>query len=200
MTRYDGQFRLAHELHKHLHELMGWDGPLTHRQYECWTQWLNIHAFNHPSRTDHYLMQIATEQRRSYVKNPRGVKLKDFQIKVTQKDNETQASRDVRIQQMKQRWFNRMTAPITIRENGKVVDTFIPAFVKRKQIIEQQRLDRIKAKKEKAAQRAAQKLNPPGNASEHDGARGNRGDVERQRFPLPSHVGRGKPKDRKPRR
>jgi hypothetical protein len=49
--------RLAHSLGKHLHELMGWPGPLTYRQYKTWEAWLEA-EWNRPSRTDHYLMQL----------------------------------------------------------------------------------------------------------------------------------------------
>lgn len=39
---------------------MGWPGRMTLRQLEAWTEWLE-EQWNEPSRTDHYLMQIACE-------------------------------------------------------------------------------------------------------------------------------------------
>jgi hypothetical protein len=36
---------------------MGWDGPMTHRQYRAWEAWLEG-EWNRPSRTDHYLMKL----------------------------------------------------------------------------------------------------------------------------------------------
>jgi hypothetical protein len=38
--------------------LLGWPGPLTHRQCRAWQDWLDA-DWNQPSRTDHYLMLIA---------------------------------------------------------------------------------------------------------------------------------------------
>jgi len=38
---------------------MGWCGPMTHRQFEVWQEWLN-QQWNKPSRTDHYLLRIAS--------------------------------------------------------------------------------------------------------------------------------------------
>ena len=56
--RHAGHFRLAHELKIGLNELLGWKGPLTHRQFEAWRAWLQS-EWNEPSRTDHYLMMLA---------------------------------------------------------------------------------------------------------------------------------------------
>ncbi len=47
----------------HLHDLLGWRGPMTHRQYVAWQEWLQ-QQWNEPTRSDHYLMQIAAETRR----------------------------------------------------------------------------------------------------------------------------------------
>jgi hypothetical protein len=43
----------------HLHECIGWDGPITHRQFLVWQAWLEK-EWNNPNRADHYAMQIAT--------------------------------------------------------------------------------------------------------------------------------------------
>jgi hypothetical protein len=37
---------------------MGWVGPMTHRQYQVWQEWLD-EEINHPSRSDYYMMQVA---------------------------------------------------------------------------------------------------------------------------------------------
>lgn len=50
--------RLALQLGMHLHELYGWSGPITHRQYEAWQQFMED-EWSHPSRSDWYAMQIA---------------------------------------------------------------------------------------------------------------------------------------------
>ena len=41
----------------HLHELLGWPGPLTHRQFRAWQAWLELEQ-SRPSRADFYLMAI----------------------------------------------------------------------------------------------------------------------------------------------
>jgi hypothetical protein len=42
----------------HLHQLMGWTGPMTERQFEGWNDWLS-RQWNEPDRSDYYLMQVA---------------------------------------------------------------------------------------------------------------------------------------------
>ena len=42
----------------HLHELMGWSGPMTDRQYNAWLNWLDA-DMNNPSRADYYAMMVA---------------------------------------------------------------------------------------------------------------------------------------------
>lgn len=41
-----------------LHQLLGWAGPLTHRQNLVWQEWRG-RQWNEPSLTDHYLMQLS---------------------------------------------------------------------------------------------------------------------------------------------
>lgn len=43
----------------HLHELMGWPGPMTQRQYGTWQAWLEM-QWNKPSRADHYTLKVAS--------------------------------------------------------------------------------------------------------------------------------------------
>ena len=43
---------------KDLRELLGYAGPLTHRQYLAWQRWLD-EQWNEPSRSDYYAMQVA---------------------------------------------------------------------------------------------------------------------------------------------
>lgn len=56
---------------------MGWDGPVTHRQFVIWSRWYRD-EYSTPSRSDYYLAQIAAEVRRGLVKNPQSVKLSTF--------------------------------------------------------------------------------------------------------------------------
>lgn len=53
---------------------------MTARQFRAWQAWLAL-EMESPSRTDHYLMQVAAEVRRGQVKNPRQVKLNDFRLR-----------------------------------------------------------------------------------------------------------------------
>ncbi len=64
----------------HMHDLLGWPGPMTQRQFVTWVAWLRV-QWDRPDRTDGYLMQVAAEVRRGHVKNPRKVKLEDFRLK-----------------------------------------------------------------------------------------------------------------------
>jgi hypothetical protein len=73
-VRFDGWFRLASHLKKSLNELMGWDGPMTHRQFAAWQWWL-LEQWNQPSRSDHYAMQVAA------VVDMSGEKDRDYRIK-----------------------------------------------------------------------------------------------------------------------
>lgn len=113
---------------------MGWDGPLTHRQFIVWHAWLN-EQFNEPSRTDYYLMQLSCEVRRILNKHPNRVKTDQFKLKFKYKEGKATdiQTREQKIQSTKNLWISRMSAPVTVRENGKVVDTIIPPSLQRKQ-------------------------------------------------------------------
>ncbi len=56
--RWGGCIKIAHELKKQLHEVMGWSGPMTHRQYLALVYWMDL-EWDRPNRTDYYLMQVA---------------------------------------------------------------------------------------------------------------------------------------------
>jgi hypothetical protein len=57
---------------------------MTHRQFRAWHCWMD-RQLNQPSRTDHYLMQVAAEICRSRVKDPSRVADSDFKIRFTDK-------------------------------------------------------------------------------------------------------------------
>ena len=40
---------------------MGWDGPMTARQFSAWQVWM-AEEWNNPDRHDHYLMRVAQAQ------------------------------------------------------------------------------------------------------------------------------------------
>lgn len=54
-----------------LHELMGWPGPMTARQFRAWRAWLEM-QWNLPDRGDFYAMQIAAAHgvKDPYIKFP----------------------------------------------------------------------------------------------------------------------------------
>lgn len=58
MRRYSQHLGLAKNLGRQLHEVMGWVGPMTHRQFVVWQLWLS-EQWNEPDRSDYYMMQIA---------------------------------------------------------------------------------------------------------------------------------------------
>jgi hypothetical protein len=58
---------------------MGWPGPLTHRQYLAWHEWLLMKA-NRPSTTEYYLMGIRQEIRQVNSKKGHTVKMEDMII------------------------------------------------------------------------------------------------------------------------
>jgi hypothetical protein len=47
-------------LGKSLNELLGWGGPLTHRQYRAWRIFL-ADQYDRPTQESYYLMQIAQQ-------------------------------------------------------------------------------------------------------------------------------------------
>lgn len=66
----------------HLHELMGWQGPMTHRQHSAWQAWLDM-QWDVPDRHDAYLQQVAFEVHRANlrVKKPNKAKIGKFRLK-----------------------------------------------------------------------------------------------------------------------
>lgn len=166
--RYDVHFRLAHELKKHLHEIMGWDGPMTHRQFVCWNEWLDFVSINQPSRDNYYQMQVACETRRSNSKKPQNIKLDSFKLKFTKKtiDPTTQKptlsskpkaqTPQQKLDALKQVWINRMTKPVTVKNGDQIIEVVEPAAVKAKRLQAEQRQ---KARENRAASRGVPK--PP---------------------------------------
>lgn len=63
----------------HLHQVLGWDGPMTARQYRAWQRFL-LDDYNRPSRSDHYAMQVAAEVFRTIAKEPQQVRREQFGI------------------------------------------------------------------------------------------------------------------------
>jgi hypothetical protein len=58
---------------------MGWDGPMTYRQFKVWQAWLR-EEWNTPTRSDYYLMEIACEVRRVLSSKPGNIKVEHFKL------------------------------------------------------------------------------------------------------------------------
>jgi hypothetical protein len=53
---------------------------VTHREYRLWTAWFN-RQWDRPSRSDYYLMQIATEVRRVLSTKPQTIKMEHARLR-----------------------------------------------------------------------------------------------------------------------
>lgn len=77
---------------QHLHELLGWHGPITHRQYAAWQRWL-ADDLNRPSRDNYYQMQTTQYAIRPHLKEGAAApQLSDFLIPFGPPDGESQES------------------------------------------------------------------------------------------------------------
>ena len=93
--------RLASHLHMSLDEVKC---KTSSSQFILWMQYLEweINSFD---KTAHYLAQIATEVRRSWVKKPESVKFQDFVMKFSREKEEAPADIKTRTQRVKQFFF-----------------------------------------------------------------------------------------------
>jgi hypothetical protein len=90
---------------------MGWEGPITHRQYLVWIEWLDM-QYDYPSRADYYEMQTAAEVCRMRVgKKASTIKLESMRIRF-RNGEEKRLSKEEVTRLSKQRWLG-------IVENGE---------------------------------------------------------------------------------
>ena len=61
---------------------MGWEGPITNRQLNAWTEWFQ-EEWNNPSRTDHYLMKIVAELEAARLPKGRSINADGLKINFT---------------------------------------------------------------------------------------------------------------------
>jgi hypothetical protein len=73
---------------------MGLPGPMTHRMFLAWQAWLEM-QWNKPTKTDHYLMQIAVEVRRVLAKDPRKIKLDDARLEFSKPGDKKKVPEEV---------------------------------------------------------------------------------------------------------
>lgn len=108
---------------------MGWNLPLTHRQFLLCRAWLDEQD-NQPSRADYYAMQVACELAKTRAKNPNQVKIDGFKLVFTKK--KVTKSRTKPLTQsgkatlVEQAWIGRMTAPITVKREGQPDEIILP--------------------------------------------------------------------------
>jgi hypothetical protein len=102
---YDGHFTLAKENGKLLHEVMGWRGSMTHRQFMAWAEWKD-EQWNTMEKMDYYLAQIsAVIHRANQGKKRKKIKITDYKIEF--KKAGAKAPRES-IATTKARWIGRL--------------------------------------------------------------------------------------------
>jgi len=79
-----------------INQLLGWDGPLTHRQMVTWALF-SEEMLNRPSLTDHYIMSLNATVARLFAKNPASIEGDNFRLvfkrkgaKLTEKERKEQ--------------------------------------------------------------------------------------------------------------
>ena len=88
----------------------------TQRQYLAQLSWIE-EDLSRPSRSDHYLMQVAAECRRAVAKDPKAVKSSDFSIKFVVKGDKAPdgpQNLKARSAQSKAGWLSFMSMPVEV--------------------------------------------------------------------------------------
>lgn len=101
-----------------INEFMGWQGPLTHRQMQMWNAY-RIEELNTPSRSDHYLMQIA-----AVFSGRKGATLDDYKIPFVQVKESTPEEKAKEADWYKQVWIARVGGmkALTIKDkDGNII-------------------------------------------------------------------------------
>lgn len=68
-----------------INQLLGWEGPLTHRQMVTWTLF-SEEMLNRPSLTDHYIMSLNATVARLFSKNPASIEGENFKLVFKRKE------------------------------------------------------------------------------------------------------------------
>lgn len=91
---------------------MGWEGPLTHRQFEAWRAW-ELDDMNVLGKNEYYLMQTACEARRVLSSKPSSIKLEHFKLTFKDKTSRPmdEASKNM-LAVTKSVWITRMHSEI----------------------------------------------------------------------------------------
>ena len=93
-----------------MHELLGWSGPRSLRQFVTLLDWREEHH-NVPEPLHYYLMQIACEARRVLAKKPGKIKMEHFQLQFgrSRKKGQENLSREEVAKRSMKRWLGFMT-------------------------------------------------------------------------------------------
>ena len=107
----------------HLHELLGWDGPLTWRQWQAWQE----AELTDRDRPSFELQALTAEVRRSWVKEPNKVDESTFAVKLARPmqltAEEQEQARLLQIAQSKLAWGLRTGQSVLgDEEEIKIVD------------------------------------------------------------------------------
>lgn len=93
---------------------------MTHRQFMAWQEWLEG-EWNRPSRTDHYLMQIAFDVRRANVKHPERVKFDHMRLEFGEPKPPAVTTQSIALS--KQSWLQRvMQSPNPMKPQTWIVE------------------------------------------------------------------------------
>jgi hypothetical protein len=90
---------------------MGWDGPVTHRQFLAWMSWME-EQWDMPTRTDYYLMQIDNSVKRVLSKRPSAIKLEHSKLVFREKKKEVPLTKEQAASISKAKWVGMMTMPV----------------------------------------------------------------------------------------
>lgn len=91
---------------------MGWEGPVTYRQYLAWNRW-ESDEYDRPDRHDFYLAQIACEVRRGWVKSPGSVSIGKMLLEFRPKKPKVIMDPKLATVFSKAKWLGMMTKPVT---------------------------------------------------------------------------------------
>jgi len=113
-------------LGKHLHEVIGWPGPMTYRQFCVWHRWM-VESLNQPDRHDYYAMQIAAEVRRTILQNKRqSITPTDFKLEWKPVKAAPKKATKEEIEANKRRWAAFLGVPLEkmrqIKPDGTLVE------------------------------------------------------------------------------
>jgi hypothetical protein len=105
VKRYDGWLMLA-DRYRFSGSLVDLMRLMTHREFKARLEWIKQEKEREvdcPSLTDHYLMKIAAEVRRSWVKDPQVVDMQHMKL-VNRKQQEVPVTKEEAAERAKSRW------------------------------------------------------------------------------------------------